>query len=102
MTDQLVLDVPVSIAERYATWRKTPEGIWLYAEIERRALALSNSGVARIEINRLFADLRAEKRVALNNDYRSPMARELVFRHPLPLGRKIHIRAHQARKDQAA
>lgn len=69
-----------SVADRYHRWRTTHAD--LYAEIERRVLARANSGEVRVEVNDVFADVRRDLKVRLDNSLRAPCADELIARHP--------------------
>lgn len=69
-----------SVADRYARWRAANPD--LFAEIERRVLARANRGDGRVEINAVFASVRHDLTVKLDNSMRAPLADELVARHP--------------------
>ena len=74
---------PSSPAAKWFRWIATPAGQELFAELERRALACWHRGDTRLEINRLVADLRAERRVSLDNSIRSCISDALVERWPV-------------------
>lgn len=82
-----------SVADRYDRWRQAHSA--LFEEIERRVLAKANAGEARIEINAVFAAVRHDLQVSLDNSLRAPLARELVARHP-GLGEKIERRRRRS------
>ena len=69
-----------SVADRYARWR--PMHADVFAEIERRVLARATRGDLRVEVNDIFADLRRELKMRMDNTLRAPCADELVARHP--------------------
>lgn len=73
---------PSTPSAKWTRWIATDQGRALFAEIEARALASWHRGDARIEVNRIVADIRAERRVSLDNSLRAPIADELVRRWP--------------------
>jgi hypothetical protein len=77
---------PSSPAAKWERWIGTPEGRELFAELERRALACWHRGDTRVEINRLVADVRAERRVSIDNSIRAEISRALVSRWPVLAG----------------
>lgn len=82
-----------SVADRYYRWRQQHPDV--FAEIERRVLACSARGDQRIEVNEIWASVRADWKVKLDNSHRSLAARELIQRHP-HLTTKIEIRKRRS------
>jgi len=93
--EQLGLSLGGTLQGRYDAWRRTSEGLLAFLEIERRVVARSNRGDTLIEVNDVFADVRRDLLVRLNNDFRAPAARELIARHP-ELALKIRLRRRRA------
>jgi hypothetical protein len=81
--DLFTQPTPSTPAAKWARWISTPEGQALFAEIERRALAEWHRGAQRVEVNRIVADLRAERRVSIDNSIRSCISDALVERYPV-------------------
>ena len=79
-------------AEKWARWIATARGATLYREIERRVLACANNGEARIEVNRITADVRrGPPPESIDNSIRSRISRQLIADHPYLAG-KIEVR----------
>lgn len=70
------------LALRYAAWRATELGADLFHQVARAALNLAQGGARRIEINALWASIRALRHVSMDNSFRAPAARELRARYP--------------------
>jgi hypothetical protein len=83
---------PSSPAAKFARWIATARGVELYREIERRVLACANAGEARIEVNRITADVRrGPPPEGIDNSIRSRISRQLIADHPHLAG-KIEVR----------
>jgi hypothetical protein len=81
--DLFTQPTPSTPAAKWARWISTPEGQALFAEIERRALADWHRGAQRVEVNRIVADLRGERRVSIDNSLRSFISRALIAKWPV-------------------
>ena len=92
---QLALALEGTHAGAYAAWRKTPDGMRIFLEVERRVVARSNAGEQRIETNDIVADLRRDWKVGIDNDHRAYLSDELITRHP-ELHTKIKRRRRRA------
>lgn len=80
--EQGVLPVPGTIAERYARWRETPDGLVAFQAIRELALAAAARGDRRIGVKHLAEDVRAQRRIRINNSVVALIARELKEREP--------------------
>jgi hypothetical protein len=83
------------LTARYLTWRRSLAGVAAFGEIERRALAAAQAGAGRIEVNRLVAEIRAERRERINNSFRALISRDLRDAHPA-LRPLIEVRERRA------
>jgi len=78
------------VERRFAEWIETPAGRYVEAEVLRLALERRRAGRRRGEINLLCALVRDqsyglgkdEQGYAVNNSYRSLLARRLMAEHP--------------------
>lgn len=83
-TDQLPLwgkhREPLDV--RYARWRASEDGQDVFRRVEQVALDMLAGGAERIEVNLLYAQVRAVRHQSADNSYRAPIARELIDQHP--------------------
>lgn len=71
-----------TLADRYHVWRASAEGELVFREIERRCLEEARLQPRRIAIARHVEQVRLERKLQVNQDFRAGMARELVRTHP--------------------
>lgn len=95
-TPEVTYGVPVtqrpSLADRYRAWRATKDGELVFQDVEARALEEARLDPARISVARIVENLRGgPEHREVNQDFRAPIARELIARHP-KLAQYIEVR----------
>lgn len=75
---QLSLPMRPPLSERYAIWKASPDGMRFLREVELRVLDLAVNNPRRIELNLIWATVRAALRLHADNSFRALFARDLV------------------------